>query len=362
MAIDLRTLLQRHLEFIREYDTEYLCRCPICGDSQKHKYGHGHFYVNKETGVYYCHRCNASGNIYSYLLKYANLDMYEKKEILQYMINNTSIISTNNKQIEQYNNKNIITDKLLNKNANKYLTNLDIFKKMNAYLLERLQNIDIEFIKQRLLFKLIYPFYSDTLQEYPSYNPSKLPNRLYIQHFNYVFSARKVPDIPDTPQFEYTGKYIFVKPKELKSIYPFVMYDCLPIYNIYIVEGVFDAIKLFYFLSFEEQNYIVFTTNGKQISSTLRLMLLDLFSQYAINKLVWIPDMDVEHNTILDSIEKLKSSIQNTFTQYFTIYIGRLSKYKDIGDMTDLSCLKDITLYKYEKFKLLPVINKVFGQ
>ena len=77
-----------------------------------------------------------------------------------------------------------------------------------------------------------------------------------------MFFCKKSTDIPDTPHLNTQVNIYFVKPKELKSIYPFVMYDC-PIYNIYIVEGVFDAIKLFY-LSFEEQNYIVFTTNGKQ--------------------------------------------------------------------------------------------------
>ncbi len=352
--------MKKHLIFVKELETEYIFRCPICGDSQKRLTGHGHFYINKENGMFYCHRCNATGNIYSYLLKYENLDIKDKKMVLQQILNtNNSVITHTNKTLEYFDDYTILKDIFLNTNVNQYLTDKHIFQIYNKYIDKRLKGVDVEFIKKELLFKLIYPFYSVTPVYYPSYMPALLLNRIYFKHYNYIFSARQIDGIKDSANKTYSSKYIFMKPKIINSIYPFVMYDKLPIHNIYLVEGVFDVIKLYYFLSFEEENYIVMTTNGKRIGNILQSFIYDIVSQYKVNKIVWIPDIDVEREIIMNSIEPLKSIFRSRLNTYIPIYIGQTQQYKDIGDMDNITCLKSVDLYKYETFKLIPVFKQL---
>lgn len=47
------------LEFIKDAGEESIYRCPFCGDSKNPR--KGHLYVNKNTQLYYCHRCGEFG-------------------------------------------------------------------------------------------------------------------------------------------------------------------------------------------------------------------------------------------------------------------------------------------------------------
>lgn len=47
---------------VKQSGSDLILRCPFCGDSQHHLHK-GHFYVNIETGVYHCYRCDISGKL-----------------------------------------------------------------------------------------------------------------------------------------------------------------------------------------------------------------------------------------------------------------------------------------------------------
>lgn len=50
------------ISFVEETATDYVYRCPFCGDSAKHR-NKGHLYVSKTKPIFHCLRCNASGYI-----------------------------------------------------------------------------------------------------------------------------------------------------------------------------------------------------------------------------------------------------------------------------------------------------------
>ena len=48
--------------FVNESATDYVYRCPFCGDSSRHS-NKGHLYISKTKPIYHCLRCGASGYI-----------------------------------------------------------------------------------------------------------------------------------------------------------------------------------------------------------------------------------------------------------------------------------------------------------
>lgn len=55
-------------KFVWKKETLANCRCPICGDSQKHKNKARGFFFQKGNDFFYkCHNCNFSSNLYNFL-------------------------------------------------------------------------------------------------------------------------------------------------------------------------------------------------------------------------------------------------------------------------------------------------------
>jgi hypothetical protein len=55
-------ILKDKIRFIRRaHNGEYIFKCPFCGDND-HPY-HGHLYINHESGVFNCYRCDMGGNL-----------------------------------------------------------------------------------------------------------------------------------------------------------------------------------------------------------------------------------------------------------------------------------------------------------
>ena len=69
------------LDFIKEAGEEMVYRCPFCGDSKNPR--KGHLYVNRNTQLYYCHRCGAAGHAGERETKYA-ASRQDKKEPRKY--------------------------------------------------------------------------------------------------------------------------------------------------------------------------------------------------------------------------------------------------------------------------------------
>ena len=50
------------IKLVKETETEFIYKCPFCGDSQKHSM-HGHLYLSKKFPIFYCQRCSTYGSI-----------------------------------------------------------------------------------------------------------------------------------------------------------------------------------------------------------------------------------------------------------------------------------------------------------
>lgn len=57
--VHMKTYKALDLVIEEEQDTEYRCKCQLCGKNK--------FYVNKETGIFDCKTCGASGNRYTFM-------------------------------------------------------------------------------------------------------------------------------------------------------------------------------------------------------------------------------------------------------------------------------------------------------
>lgn len=59
--------LKKHLRFVKNIPSNQEARfiCPFCSERGMGEDHRGHLYINLAKGTYYCHRCNASGNINS---------------------------------------------------------------------------------------------------------------------------------------------------------------------------------------------------------------------------------------------------------------------------------------------------------
>jgi 5S rRNA maturation endonuclease (ribonuclease M5) len=110
--------------------------------------------------------------------------------------------------------------------------------------------------------------------------------------------------------------------------------------EVYVVEGLFDALKLNLYL-----NKPVMSLGGwnKYKNSLLFIKMLEtLFSTFRINKLIYLFDKDIEFNKIqvvADTILSYKSllPIENV---YFTKINSE--RYKDVGDIMNPEELKQI--------------------
>ena len=75
-------LLSSRLErFTRKNAKTYICRCPICGDSQKSKYKtRGYLYEKQDKVLFYCHNCHVSMQLGNFI---KHLDQILYKEYIQ---------------------------------------------------------------------------------------------------------------------------------------------------------------------------------------------------------------------------------------------------------------------------------------
>lgn len=66
------------IKFANETKTHWIYKCPFCGEEHvaKFKRKHAHLYISKKTGVFFCFRCNESGNY----LKLENF-IHEKSKV-----------------------------------------------------------------------------------------------------------------------------------------------------------------------------------------------------------------------------------------------------------------------------------------
>lgn len=234
----------------------------------------------------------------------------------------------------------------------------DIINKIYMpYLYKRLQGQE-EVLEKLLTNKIIIPYFQETINQVKEYSPSTLLNRIYFNLGEGVYQQRQVNKIMDNfiantdTEFQ---KYIFYKPKLKVGLPTFILNNMDDIDNnvdnvtLFLVEGVFDQIKLFGLIHKDFENIIVSSMNGKTIGDNID----HLISVKNVKGIIYIPDQDVTFTEIDRNLDKIKQTGYKG-----NIMIGELDGIKDTGELVNKSDLKKIKIQSHIKYKLKQILNK----
>lgn len=225
------------------------------------------------------------------------------------------------------------------------------------YLYKRLQGQ--ESILEKLLEEhKIIPYFSEQIHKVNDYTPRILLNRIYFDLGDGVFQQRQVNKLMDnflTTDKKEFQKYIFYKPKIKQGLPTFVLNNLdTDNYNIdnvtlFLVEGVFDQIKLFGLITNDFPNIIVSSMNGKTINDNIE----HLISIKNVKGIIYIPDQDVKFNEIERNLDKIKQTGYKG-----NIMVGELDGIKDTGELNTIQDLKKIKIQNHIKYKLKQILNR----
>lgn len=232
-----------------------------------------------------------------------------------------------------------------------------IDKIYKPYLYERLMGQE-EILDDLLSKNVIIPYFSEQIQKVNSYTPKILLNRIYFNLGDGVYQQRQVNKLMDnftTDSKRDFQKYIFYKPVMKQGLPTFILNnldeDDYNIDNItlFLVEGVFDQIKLFGLIHKEFQNVIVSSMNGKSINDKIE----DIILIKNVRGIIYIPDQDVKFSEIDRNLDKIKQTGYKG-----NLMIGELDGIKDTGELTSKQDLKKIKVQNYVKYRLKQILNK----
>lgn len=372
-------IANKYMRKIKETSTgEIIYRCPICGDSSIEH--HGHFYVNKETLSYICFKCDTRGkSLAQFILKLfdenpnVEYTKQDKVELIKFSLRNYSP----NNILEKSKSDSLLVKSGQNDNV---IYNNSDFEKIiskNRTIQEQyiIDTVYIPYYNQRTrgqenvqkdIFNkgLVLFYYSDDVQFIEGYSPKQLLNRLYFKLENGQYSSRLISKYLENNKSDEIIKYIHYMPDTLDSLPPFVLQDQTNnnIHMIYLVEGPFDQIKLYSFLIESGLDGIqILTLNGSNINTyVMNKINNDYNNQYIC---VYMPDIDVKEEKIINNINRFKSNI---YRKSILLSIGKFKtnthNIKDIGDMIhkeQLSLISIVSQNKYYFNKYYTKLDKI---
>jgi len=259
--------------------------CPYCGDAfRKYNPKWGHLYIHKETGLFYCHRCNEKGTLLKLLL---DLDF-----------DNKSII---NELAKYYKLNEIYTDKPRQLVIDKTTTKINTTKYHSYWI--RNKNAYIYFV-----FRTGIDDINQMVERYRCYP---------ISDDSILFCNINYEPILERRLFDKMFRYKKIKPDE---------YYVLPgsADTFLIAEGVFDIINL--------DQYVEYQTSTKvAIGGKNYIKLVDLICRlYAPNNLILFVDNDID-------VDKLKKFLMNYVAkkklEVGEIHVKQNRLDKDVGSL-----------------------------
>lgn len=315
-------------------DKEFLCRCPICGDSRHLK--SAHFYINlpvsNDTPVmYHCKKCNASGILNRNILRDLGVEVVDG-DIINDLIKrhkklSGSFIRGSNKNKSIYKFNIINTYITLNENTEfklKYINDrlglnlsyqdiLDSKIVLNLYDLYKYNNL--QFTRDKRIVKEL----NESFIGFLGYNNAVLNMRnLRVGQVSKYVDKRYVNyNLLNPDTISGTSKY-YIIPTTIDTLNP------EPI-KIHIAEGPFDILSIFYNLyNGNKYNSIYASIEGKSYINLIKFLLADL---KIINAEIHIYfDNDVSNKEISEILAQL---------QYLNIDIyfhwNRFKGEKDFG-------------------------------
>ena len=338
-------LVQRGIPY-KENQHNLIIRCPVCyfrDGKDKLK-----LYIHKESGVFHCFRCNSKGNLVKLtklLNKYYQIDLIQFISIddifkttfnTKYLSQLLTSIDTNtiHSFIQQIRKNNPTLQQIITSTS---IEDKKIIGRVYGYLLKR--NIPISLLHHLPYFigtnvnsplfcrfgvcSFFYTNY-EARTILPNHAPRYLqsPYRSKYNEVDFIF----LPHLTHTLQPQINQKELYTTPNIYQD-------KKVSIEKMYVVEGVFDALKLNLFL-----NLPVISLGGWGKYKNVLLFLKSisqLFKEFKVGRVVFLFDKDVGESDvckIADTINCYKSYMP--FIENFEFRkFGVSDRYKDVGDV-----------------------------
>lgn len=360
MNKEVEQILKKYLFFVNDTGNELIFKCPLHPDSFKHPDDpkKGHFYINKDNYNQHCFLCGYSTkDVRNTLLnpKIMNIDNNDKRILIQSILKDN-----NNKEIEEVQEE-VIDDKDQNEQYEEVKNTLiQVHNNTIKHYYPRIfinyissRGLEFQLIKKLIKKEKLYFIHNENRIKINHYSPSFLLNddclafnyyneQLPFKLHNYSFICRRVfsKQIP---------RYLNYKNDIIDKMGNFSTYSIMEyqdrneVESIFIVEGIFDQLKLYQLLKYDRKSVII-QMNGKNIQR-----LKEWISYLPMVKNIYIIyDKDVRKIEKLKSVSKLISILNKEVM----IYIGNHTKFKDIGEMNDVDDLKTIKFFSWDQFKI----------
>ncbi len=303
-------------QYIGEYDVDHgdvkrFLYCPLgCQGYSKNR--KGHFEVNFNVGVCYCHRCVEASSIYSMLKEFKNIENGEYiNNLLKLYFNFFEYKSGSGGVSESYNSYDFSIDNI--KTSTKIVINLTI--EQEEWLQFRFPTIDIVAIKELLtVFKLV-PSDKGMFYYFSYFNKFIY---LYLQK-NGAYVKSKLPN----KQINNDKKDYYMNMTSFKQK------------NLYIAEGLVDLMTVFVndpLYNATDSNFLALCSRNY---SYIYEFLLNTGTLYYDN-IYYIMDNDInEAKFISGLIGKLKNGSNNSkysmFKNFYRISVPK--RYVDLNDL-----------------------------
>ena len=274
---------------------EYIFFCPFCDDCNKKT--HGHLYLAIDKPVFYCFRCNVSGNLKK-LLQYIDYDNIPSE--LEDFYEPKTLDYSNNVTINNFNFIDNIRTEIYNF-QNKYKKEYIIFEN---YLNQRLGHINF------LKFLIV---------------PSFFKNNLVIKFYNYDGQLVTMRNI-------LIDNVRYYKPKDLTGIkYYFQSQEFKIPSTITIAEGCFDIINLYLYNIFQDS--LFYAILGNHYVKSVENLIINrlLIGKHNINIIF---DNDVLNYNEIQKILKRMPLIYNNPGLNFNFF--KPSVGKDVSECIEL--------------------------
>lgn len=249
---EILIFLKKSSQVFSKSGNELIIHCPYCDDAlRKNASQHGHLYINSESPVFHCFRCETSGFLGTLLRDLGFNDL----EIINAL--GTSLKFTSHNKITNIFKKSSDNIDFYQKNLKYKLGNQADFERFERYVYFRLGNYTN------------YSFFRMT--------PEKLKNHLCVSFYNYYNNFTTARIIESTNNFRYI--------RNNKELYFFQKFDFDQYNNIVLAEGPFDIISLYRYGIFPGKNTFYLAMMGKNYGKIVEWLCSEhlLIGDYNIN-------------------------------------------------------------------------------
>ena len=338
-----------------EQKSELLIKCPYCGDKTDSYHvstGHFHMYINAETSEFHCFLCNTSGNIFKLLRDFKQ--NFTTEDYAKLIMLYSSI--TNENQTKTYHHVEI------NNKFKKFIDKLYEYAPISntdnlSFLLKRIsikERDNMKFLNYLLTNKIIFPMSFIKFKESGFDKIDNSAAKLISENNNYIIPIKPLYNGIQIyfPNNNKLPKYMSFKlDADSQFWYNYIGNKINPD-SIYIVEGIFDALKLYNILDMNPSVGIVIL-HGKTNVNNLLVFLKEIGINIYNVKFYFGLDSDLEYDEYLNYIKAFKRNFEIDPMSINILYWMDNHKSKDLGEIKSIEQFtNEISVVQYQAFAL----------